>query len=601
LGKSVVFHCASAKRLAELGLRQDSKRHFTPLTSFGLATSFCSVLVGIIPLYGQSIRNGGPVAMFWSWLFVGFFSLVTVCCLAEMASAFPTAGTLYYWSNRVAGTNGWGPFASWLTGWSIFLGQISSIGAATYSAAGEVGQIVTLLGGAAPSTSATLGIFFAFLVLSAVVNMFSETFLTGSSYLSIAVHLAGSAFIVFFLIGSAAQGGGLQSPSFVMTKFVNNSGFNDDSLGTHGAFYVCLIALLSPASTFTGYDTAASVSEETLDSSVSTPVAMIMAVVNATVLGAFIIVGLNMSIQDLPALLAAENSIDAFTTLATQNTSAAVTVGMHFILCTAMQCAANSTFTSASRFIYSFARDGALPFSSYWANIHAGCNSPVRAIWLAGSLTMLMALVGQGSNLLQIFFAVSTVTYFVSYLIPVMSRVTVGRRIDFTRGSFTLGAWGQPMCVVASVFCLFMAVSSSLTLTPGQINWAGPIEVALLGLAVASWHLSAKSWYLREKQRRLPNMDSVTTMQTDLSDDVSSQQTSEAADLGHIELGLTRYPSFPSVEDISVAFIKPPASLCELADGDEDGGDDVEAPATVPAACMPPPVSLLELDDDDEC
>lgn len=49
-GKSVIFHCASAKRLSELGFKQDAKRHFSRLTSFGLSASMCSVLVGIIPV-----------------------------------------------------------------------------------------------------------------------------------------------------------------------------------------------------------------------------------------------------------------------------------------------------------------------------------------------------------------------------------------------------------------------------------------------------------------------------------------------------------------------------------------------------------------------
>ena len=256
------------------------------------------MLVGIVPLYGQSLQNGGPAVMFWGWLAVSLLMLVTVCCLAEMASAFPTAGTMYDWANRVAGRS-WGPFASWLTGWSIFLGYISSIGAATHSAACEIGQIATLLGADEPSRGGTLGIFAALLFLGAIVNIFAETFLTASSHLSLAVHILGSAFLVLFLVSSAVQGGGLKSASFVLTDFENSSGFSGQSMSA----YVVLIGLLSPASTFTGVDTAASVAEETVDSSSSTPLSMIMAVINGTVLGACIIVGLNMSIQDLPSLL----------------------------------------------------------------------------------------------------------------------------------------------------------------------------------------------------------------------------------------------------------------------------------------------------------
>jgi amino acid transporter len=36
--------------------------------------------------------------------------------MAEICSAYPTSGGLYYWSAKLAGKN-WAPFASWITGW----------------------------------------------------------------------------------------------------------------------------------------------------------------------------------------------------------------------------------------------------------------------------------------------------------------------------------------------------------------------------------------------------------------------------------------------------------------------------------------------------
>ena len=40
--------------------------------------------------------------------------------MAELASAFPTAGGLYYWASKLRGP-GWG----WYTGWFNLIGQVA--------------------------------------------------------------------------------------------------------------------------------------------------------------------------------------------------------------------------------------------------------------------------------------------------------------------------------------------------------------------------------------------------------------------------------------------------------------------------------------------
>lgn len=54
--------------------------------------------------------------MVYGWLIVGVFTLFVGAAMAEICSAFPTSGGLYYWSSQLAGQR-WGPFASWMTGW----------------------------------------------------------------------------------------------------------------------------------------------------------------------------------------------------------------------------------------------------------------------------------------------------------------------------------------------------------------------------------------------------------------------------------------------------------------------------------------------------
>ena len=50
--------------------------------------------------------------------------------MAEIASAFPTAGGLYYWSSKL-GSPAWG----WFTGWFNLIGQIAVTAAIGYGLA----------------------------------------------------------------------------------------------------------------------------------------------------------------------------------------------------------------------------------------------------------------------------------------------------------------------------------------------------------------------------------------------------------------------------------------------------------------------------------
>ena len=43
---------------------------------------------------------------------IGALILIISMCMAEVASAYPTAGGLYYWASQMGGAS-WG----WFTGW----------------------------------------------------------------------------------------------------------------------------------------------------------------------------------------------------------------------------------------------------------------------------------------------------------------------------------------------------------------------------------------------------------------------------------------------------------------------------------------------------
>src|SRR5580692_8610633 len=110
-------------QLHKLGYAQELRRRMGGFSNFAVSFTIISVLSGCLTLYYFGMEYGGPVDIVWGWIIVGVMTLVVGLGMAEIASSYPTAGGLYYWSAKLAKRNAgaW----SWFTGWFNLLGQVA--------------------------------------------------------------------------------------------------------------------------------------------------------------------------------------------------------------------------------------------------------------------------------------------------------------------------------------------------------------------------------------------------------------------------------------------------------------------------------------------
>ncbi|CAO2203962.1 unnamed protein product [Urochloa humidicola] len=104
-------------KLRLLGYKPQLKRDLSVVSNFAVTFSIVSVLTGVTTLFGTGLQFGGPVTMVYGWPIAGAFTLAVGLAMAEICSAYPTSGGLYFWSARLCTRRRWGPFAAWLTGW----------------------------------------------------------------------------------------------------------------------------------------------------------------------------------------------------------------------------------------------------------------------------------------------------------------------------------------------------------------------------------------------------------------------------------------------------------------------------------------------------
>src|SRR5512138_2667450 len=106
--------------LARLGYAQQLFREMGGFSNFAISFSIISVLTGAVLLFGYGLKLAGPVINTVGWPVVSVFTLAVAASMAELTSAYPTAGGLYFWAFRLGG-RGW----AWTTAWLNMAGQVT--------------------------------------------------------------------------------------------------------------------------------------------------------------------------------------------------------------------------------------------------------------------------------------------------------------------------------------------------------------------------------------------------------------------------------------------------------------------------------------------
>src|SRR5215475_15767174 len=121
--------------LHRLGYAQQLYREMGGFSNFAISFSIISVLTGAIQLFGYGLQFAGPVINTVGWPLVSAFVLCVAASMAELASAYPTAGGLYFWAYRLGGHR-W----AWITAWFNMIGQV------TTTAGVNIGVAIYLIG-----------------------------------------------------------------------------------------------------------------------------------------------------------------------------------------------------------------------------------------------------------------------------------------------------------------------------------------------------------------------------------------------------------------------------------------------------------------------
>lgn len=124
-GGVVLASEADAELLASMGYKQELKRNFSTLEVFGIAFSIMGLLPSIASTLSFSLP-AGPAGMVWSWFVASGCIFVVGLAMADLGSAMPTTGGLYWWTHHFS-SPGTRNYLSFLVGYSNSLGLIGGL------------------------------------------------------------------------------------------------------------------------------------------------------------------------------------------------------------------------------------------------------------------------------------------------------------------------------------------------------------------------------------------------------------------------------------------------------------------------------------------
>ncbi|WP_431873253.1 amino acid permease [Amycolatopsis sacchari] len=477
-------------RLHQLGYAQELRRTMSAFSNFAVSFTIISILSGCLTLYGFGLNTGGPAAMVWGWPLVGVFVILVGLGMAEVCSSYPTAGGLYYWAAKLAPPRSAAAW-SWFTGWFNLVGQVAVTAGIDFGAALFLNAFLDLQFGFAATPGHTITLLAVILVLHGLLNTFGVRLVAVLNNVSVWWHLIGVLVIVAVLAFVPARH---QSASFVFGHFANNTGWGF-------APYVFALGLLVAQYTLTGYDASAHMTEETRNAAKAGPRGIVHSILVSLVAGWILLLGLTFAIQDYDGAVNSETGVPPAQIFLD---AAGVTTGKFLLLIAigAQLFCGMASVTANSRMIYAFARDGAIPGSSWWHRINKRTRTPTNSVWLAavGALVLALPYLWSATAYAAVT-SIATVGLYVAYVIPVFLRVRKGDA--FERGPWHLGRWGRPVGIVASVwvaliFVLFMLPQAS-PVTVRTFNYTPVAFVVVLGGAAVWWFASARKWFTGPK------------------------------------------------------------------------------------------------------
>jgi amino acid transporter len=504
--------------LHKLGYAQELFRSMGGFSNFAISFSIISILTGAVILYDYGLAWAGTAAVMIGWPLITVFVLAIAASMSEVASAYPTAGGLYYWASRMKNKN-WG----WWTAWLNLIGQFAIVAGINFAAAAFLNAtIITPLlaniGIAYDNTTAVLGLSFltgqivtmgVLMLVELAMNIAGINLVALLNQVSVWWHIVivAAVVVLVFLAGKPDESGltlFAVQPLDTAGSWNNDLGVVNLTYGpavTYPLILAFFFSLLQANWTYTGYDASAHVAEETVGARIASAWGIFLSVAVSAVVGFIFLFALSTHLPNLGTLFPPvldDTTLGAASQYYFGGGVAVISILEYNLgslgdilaagIAIAMAFCGLSSVASAGRMLYAFSRDDGLPGAGWLKKVSHRYRTPANALtgivvvsWL---FTVAAGIVGGGTAIV-IVTAVSTIFLYAAYGICIYLGATTKEWL--TERVWSLGRWSKPIAWTAIAWVLVLMVLFSFP-TSGNISWPFMvITVAFLLVYYYGW------------------------------------------------------------------------------------------------------------------
>lgn len=486
--------------LMNLGYNPELRRNFSPIQVFGIAFSIMSLVPSIASVLADTLQAGG-VGMTWGWLVPCFFIMSVGLALAELGSAMPTSGGLYWWTFKFAPKKIRKP-ACFFTGYANTLGLVGGFCSINYGFAQMVMSVPAIATDAkfVPTKYMWYGIYVGAVVLQALTAMTSNRFLSQLQTACIVLNMILVVLICIALpVGVSKQERGLNSGSFV---FGDTTNLYDWQYG-----WSFLLSWMSAIWTIGAFDSCIHMSEEASNAATAVPLGICMSIGMCAVLG-FVIQAVLAACVKPDLISTVETPVgQPMAQLIMDSLNKEWAIAMMVLMLIVQFLMGLSILVCASRQTWAFSRDGALPFSNWVRKINLKDGVPHNAIIFDGVISLALGCLTLINNTAALaLFSLYVSSNGLAWLMPILMRVITFRKGDFVPGPFYLGhTLSRINGILAATYLVFLVfvltqMPTSRHVTASTMNYTCVINPAVWIGCLIYYFTDAYKWFEGPKQ-----------------------------------------------------------------------------------------------------
>ncbi|KAL8349178.1 hypothetical protein RB601_002005 [Gaeumannomyces tritici] len=481
--------------LSRLGLEVQARRDMGILGAVAAGWNICNSWAAAMATLVISASLGGPTALIYGIMVIFVLAGSSALSMAEIASAYPTAGGQYHWTSILVGPGYIGKPLSYICGALNTFGWIAT--AAGFLA--PLSDMVRALAGFLDPTYVAEGwhTFLIFQVCNVAFTAYNIFLMKRTPWIHQLGFFLSIVSFLTILVTCLAQSDPKQSSEVVWTTWVNRSGWSSDGL-------VFLMALSNANFIYSGLDGAIHLAEECINPAVAVPAALISTVVIGFVTALAFVVAMIYSYNDLDKVLAAPLPVLEIWYQATR--SKPIATAFLILLIVGGFFAGTGSQQTASRLTWSFARDDAVVGSRFLRRMNFRFGVPVNALLVNCAFVFLLgcvnlassaaftALVATGLILLQCSFAIPAALVLRRRLLGTLPAVLPESR-PFRLPGVVGGLANFLSIALAFISLVFYSFPVSLPVTPGNMNYASVVIAVMAALAAGNWVFHASRNY----------------------------------------------------------------------------------------------------------